>query len=65
MTGWVVGYEQRKPYEFIVEEVYEEEADAIYHAEALADGKGGVKLSTRTWRLPEDGQYIVVRKDKR
>lgn len=61
-TSWAVSLEQKRPYETTTLEVFEEEDDALHFAETWAKGHGSVKLTKRSWRLPGDGQFLVVRK---
>jgi hypothetical protein len=65
--SWVVGIEQRSPYEFIQIEVFEEESDAVLFAETYMSRRGH-KLSKRTWRFANNADYVtnlVVRKRRR
>jgi hypothetical protein len=60
MTTWIVGIEQTKPYEFVQLEVFEEERDALDFAGTYALGRGGIQLSKRRWRMPEEGHVLTV-----
>jgi hypothetical protein len=60
VRSWCVGTEQARPYEYLNLEVFEEERDALAWAAVWAEGHGGTQLSKRRWRLPEDGQTLIV-----
>jgi hypothetical protein len=58
---WVVGLQQRHPFEFVSIEYFEEEGDALHFADLYAYGHGGIQLSKRRWRLADDELLVVQR----
>jgi hypothetical protein len=60
MTDWVVGLEQREPYEFVQIEVFTEQLDALDYATRYARGRGYIRISKRRWRFGEDDHQSLL-----
>jgi hypothetical protein len=62
---WVVGIEQRQPYEWLSLETFSEEGDALAFAATWIEARAGHRISKRTWLLAGDDkqrQRLLVRR---
>lgn len=63
MSDFIVGLEQKFPFEYVLVEIFTEQTEALDYAEKHAQGHGFIQLSKRTWRSSDNDKIrLTVRR---